>query len=224
MRLHRFSGQRYLLLVVSLLALFVLSPILSVSMLGRLVGGAVFLWVIFSAVWAFHRDKKVAGIGAVLGVALLVLIVWNLVDEHRWITPAQHSIQCAFLLLLMITILGDVLRHEKVTLDTIYGAASVYLVMGLFWGSLYVIMEIASPGSFSMVHAEFEAHGYAGLTYYSFVTLTTLGYGDITPVSRAAMVFAMLEAAIGQLYLVITVARLVGLQVAHSRTDENLPD
>jgi hypothetical protein len=153
-------------------------------------------------------------------VIFLVLIVWNILDGRWGITLALYSLESVFLLLLIITILGDVLRHSKVTLNTVYGAACVYLVMGLFWGSIYIIMEITSPGSFSMAHGDFEGRGYARLTYYSFVTLSTLGYGDITPVSKTAMVFAMLEAVIGQLYLVVTVARLVGLQVAHSGKED----
>jgi hypothetical protein len=223
--IQKLAGQQYLLLVVSLLALFVVSPFLSVSMLGRLLGGVAFLWIVFSAVWAFHRDEKIATIGVVLGLLLLALTVWNLFDARRWTALVQSSLESAFLLLLIFTILGDVLRQSKVTLNTVYGAICVYLIMGLFWGSLYEVMEITSPGSFSVGRAEFEEHGYGGLIYYSFVTLTTLGYGDITPVSRVAKIFAMLEAIIGQLFLVVTVARLVGLQVAHSGTKgENQQD
>ena len=78
---------------------------------------------------------------------------------------------------------------------------------------------ISSPGSFTGSEGWAET-GFSHLNYFSFVTLTTLGYGDINPVSGPASAFAMLEAIIGQLFLVILVARLVGLQISHSQQND----
>ena len=84
------------------------------------------------------------------------------------------------------------------------------------WTFAYRILELIQPGSFSAPQALNPGSGDFSFLYYSLVTLTTLGYGDITPATTAAKVFSSLEAVIGQLYLVITVAWLVGMHVSKS--------
>jgi hypothetical protein len=108
-------------------------------------------------------------------------------------------------------------RSPRVTMDTIYGAACVYFMLGLLWTSFYRLVFIADPESFRLpdtdaaVAVPGAANAWFG--YFSMITLATIGYGDITPVSPAARSLAMLEGLTGQLYLAITIARLVGLQI-----------
>jgi hypothetical protein len=105
----------------------------------------------------------------------------------------------------------------RVDANRLLGAISIYLAAGYAWGFLYALMELWVPGSFAGLAA-----GEAGpsgqdlvreLIYFSFVTLTTLGYGDITPGASLARDLAVLEAIFGQLYLAVVIARLVGLQM-----------
>jgi len=103
------------------------------------------------------------------------------------------------------------------------GAMVAYLLIGLQWSFIYGFIERVEPGSFS-IPAEMLARGETGppatpvsiFAYYSFVTLATLGYGDVTPIGAAARTFAWFEAVVGQLYVAVMIARLVGIQVTES--------
>ena len=95
----------------------------------------------------------------------------------------------------------------------IMGAICVYFLIGLIWADVFFILETLQPGSFQIPP---EQVGQATLDYFSYVTLTTLGYGDITPISAPARSLSLLEAMMGQLYLAVLIARLVGIHIAQS--------
>ena len=109
-----------------------------------------------------------------------------------------------------------IIKGSKVTIQTLYGAISVYLLIGLTYTSIDALIEIAIPGSFNLINSQGIIHAFKvdELIYYSYTTLTTLGYGDIHPITSHARTFAISEAIIGQLYLTILVARLVGLHIS----------
>lgn len=107
--------------------------------------------------------------------------------------------------------------RSRVDVDLIYGAVSVYLLIGSGFGELFVAFAIANPDTFKGVEAMIDHDGIArSMSYFSFVTLTTLGYGDIIPVAHSVKVLAYVEAVIGQFYLAVLVARLVGMHIAQS--------
>ncbi len=101
----------------------------------------------------------------------------------------------------------QLLIRGREPLQRIAGAVAIYLLLGLIWARLYQVVELVSPGAFRV--PEGESVNGASLTYFSFVTLATLGYGDISPVNIVARDLAVLEAIMGQLYLVILISRLV---------------
>jgi voltage-gated potassium channel len=121
----------------------------------------------------------------------------------------------AFFIFAIIQILIFVYTQKEVTRDLIAGAAIVYLLMALAWSFIFGVVESLNPGSFSIPDIEGISTSRVFL-YYSFVTITTLGYGDITPVTSLARSLCILEAVIGQLYLVVQVAWLVGVHVSQS--------
>jgi len=119
-------------------------------------------------------------------------------------------------------------RKQRVTIDTINAALCVYLLLGIVWAFAYSLVDILEPGSFQSAQfdegVEFMRLGAERSfypIYYSIVTLTTLGYGDIVPVSRAASMLAVLEAMTGQVYLAVLVGRLVGLHVAQAKPEDD---
>lgn len=118
-------------------------------------------------------------------------------------------------------------RHAN--LSTIYGAMCAYLMMGKSWTYVYLAIEAWQPGSFIFsdelrILGELNYHQLiAEMEYFSYVTLTTLGYGDITPILPAARSVTILEAILGQLYLTIVLARLVGLYL-QERTMKAAPN
>ena len=121
----------------------------------------------------------------------------------------------AFFLFAIIQMLIFIYGQKEVTRDLIVGAAVVYLFMALMWTFIFVVVETLHPGSFNLPEGV-DIEATRQFVYYSFVTLTTLGYGDITPITSMARSLCILEAVIGQLYLVAQVAWLVGVHVSQS--------
>ena len=109
---------------------------------------------------------------------------------------------------------GEVFRKGPVSGSRLQGAIAAYLLMGLGWAHAYVIFARNHPQSF--VTSDATPPTVAGWTYFSFITLTTVGYGDIIPKAPVARMLAVAEALAGQLYLAVLVARLVALQVSNS--------
>jgi voltage-gated potassium channel Kch len=120
-----------------------------------------------------------------------------------------------FFAYMIVNILLFIYKQDEVTRDLIVGAAVVYLLMAMMWTFIYKVVEMASPGSFTI--SATDIHERLRFTYFSLVTITTLGYGDIVPTTGLASALATLEAVVGQLYLVTTVAWLVGVRVSQSR-------
>jgi hypothetical protein len=149
----------------------------------------------------------------------------------RQLVPAVRLSQVAlvlltlFLLYTTVTVLLRVFAEETVTTDTLSAALCVYLLMGYLWGSLYGLLFLLTPGGFQLPVGWTPAReqGIATdvpmnlMTYFSFTTLTTLGYGDVLPISGSARAAVILEAVLGHFYLAVLVARLVGLHIAGTR-------
>jgi len=132
-----------------------------------------------------------------------------------------------FLIFTLASLLRAVINARKVTHDTIYGAISVYLMMAVVWGAAYMLLETIQPTAFSM---DIARHGnrlmdWSDCVFYSFVTLTTIGYGDIVPITAQARSLSILEAVSGTLYVAVLIARFVGLYAA-TKTDHRhgIPD
>ncbi len=105
------------------------------------------------------------------------------------------------------------------TIDTnkIVGAICIYLLMGLIWAMMYLFLAQAIPGAFNGIEQVVWYHNFADVAYYSFVTLTTLGYGDISPVAPVARFLVYMEAVVGVFYMAILVASLIGVSINESQ-------
>jgi voltage-gated potassium channel len=131
-----------------------------------------------------------------------------------------HLVAACFFAFALFGILRGIFA-KQVSGDAIFGAVCGYLLLAIIWSVLYSALETASPGSFSMPSPS-SAEVAAGrldrsaLSYYSFITLATVGYGDVTPVTRLARTLAWMEAITGQFYLAILVAGLVGFKVTQA--------
>ena len=124
------------------------------------------------------------------------------------------SALAAFFLIAIVVLVVRIFSEKVITGETIKGGIAVYFMMGFLWAFLYSLLILLSPESISF---SMESLKYSGITYFSFTTLTTLGYGDITPISWLARNLTILESTIGQIYLTVLIARLVGLHIAGSR-------
>jgi len=118
-----------------------------------------------------------------------------------------------------------ILTTRTVQLNTLFAAMSLYLIIALNWAYLYTLIELFQPGSFTgMLPSSEQTFSYwvSSFIYYSIVTLSTLGYGDITPVSSFAQIWTALEAIVGQFYMAIILARLVALYLVRAEDDEDV--
>jgi ion channel len=121
-----------------------------------------------------------------------------------------------FLVFTLVALLRAVIRAERVTHDTIYGALSVYLLMAIAWAAAYLLLVTIQPGAIAMDAARHPNHrmDWFDCVFYSFVTLTSVGYGDIVPMTAQARSLSVLEAVSGMMYVAVLIARLVGLHSA----------
>ncbi len=150
------------------------------------------LFVIGLAVpWAF-----IAGFGLLLDTTVLLTLA-----------DTAFAILCG---LTTIIALRHVATAERVTMDVLCGAAAVYLLIGLTWAVTYGLIETLSPGALALTNPDVQM-AWTQVLYFSFTTLTTLGYGDILPVHSFVRVWATMEAVAGTFYMALLVARLVGL-------------
>jgi len=141
----------------------------------------------------------------------------------RWLLVGAQLLAASCFAFALYGILRGILARQ-VSGDTIFGAVCGYLLLGIIWSLLYYAVETASPGSFNMPSPR-GADMAAGrlqrgdLSYYSFITLATVGYGDVTPSTPLARTLAWMEAITGQFYLAVLVAGLVGFKVTQALKD-----
>jgi hypothetical protein len=112
----------------------------------------------------------------------------------------------------IILLMKSMFQAQRVTANTIVGGICVYLLIGILWALFYILMTDLKDGMI-----EYEAG--ASLFYFSFTTLTTLGYGDIVPKGKFVMMLTNFEAISGQIYLAVFIARLVGLHTVYELTE-----
>ncbi len=216
------SPHRFLYLLITLVAFLTLVPVLEELGYGGMIFTIFLSTILLSAVYAVSESRGHFLLALILaGPAFVLRWVYNFLGTP-WLALVSDVLSFLFLLLVAMLILTHVLKDEKVNSEKIFGALSVYLLLGVIWAMLFIMVEFLVPGS--LRHGQEQALTGAEMVYYSFVTLTTLGYGDIVPVSPSARALATLEALTGQLYLTVLVARLVALHITHSsrrRSDED---
>ncbi|MDB4444565.1 ion channel, partial [bacterium] len=160
-------------------------------------------------------QKRIVFIAGLVLALIAVIIRWtsHFLDLFS-LAAVNNIVSVLFLGFTIVIILNYLFSEKRITADTIMGAICVYFLMGLMWAMGYSLLEMFEPGSFQIPPSMDIAGPDFG--YYSYVTLTTLGYGDITPISGPAQSLSTLEAAMGQLYLAVLVARLVGVHISQS--------
>jgi len=208
----RITIGRFLFLLVSMLLFFLLRPFLEGFVAIRILLDIFFTIILISAVYAVSKERPYLIVALTLAVPA-VLIHWtHLVVEAPSFMAIGDVFAILFYLFITTRAVSHLFRVKDVTFDLITGAVCGYFLMGMMWTHIYFFLEYVMPGSFSLP----EGAAVIKMTffYYSFVTLTTLGYGDITPVSSPAKSLAVLESVAGQIYLAVLIARLMGLSIA----------
>lgn len=200
-------------LIFLVLLIFVAHPLGDLGLLTKGVIGLLVSFLLVSGVAAVAQSRAVLTLAA--GVSLLVfLAVWA---EHVAPRPALSVLRAASVLvwfgLLAWVVLRRVFQAGPITMDRVQGSVAVYLLLGLVWTSAYTLVNLHDPDAFQPAIPAMQGAIQPKLVYFSFVTLTTTGYGDITPVHPIARTLSNLESLVGQLYPVLLIARLVSMEL-----------
>ncbi len=215
-RLNRPRKRRFLYLLISLVIQFMVYPYLQGGLIQRSILFFVLSSIVLLGMYAVSGSKRLFWVAIVLGAPAILSRFVVLFSGDDLLEMATLVSSILFYLFMTATILFYVFRPNDVTADTICGAISVYLLIGITWSLVYFFVELVHPGSF-YISKEYDIDGQltsSDFLYFSYTTLTTLGYGDIIPVTPVARSLATLEAIFGPLYLAILIARLVGMHTA----------
>jgi voltage-gated potassium channel Kch len=208
---------KHMVLMVVLLGLIVCRPLLPSA-----IADTIFLPTMIVSAWlAGGKTRRSLIVTVFAGIGALGLLAVDLVAHEELLlfmhAPAGFFIGVAVLALFIYcggTILHSLVTAERVFINEIVGTFNVYLIMGYTWSFVYVLLESLSPGSFQFAASTNGSLGVRML-YFSFVTLTTIGYGDTVPVSPLAQMLVIVEAIVGQFYVAIVVAYLVSMHIIH---------
>ena len=210
-RLHR-AGGRHGPLLLALLALYLAAPLLESGFWsGRIILGLYYSVIVLGIVGATDRGRLHAGAAALAAGSFAA----NFVGERGEIDALLRATDVAGIALLTVSTLA-VLRHvlldSRVTLNTVLGGVCAYFMMSGIWAFTYALLLVGDGTVFAFPASE-ETVTSADALYFSLVTQTTLGYGDMVPVSPFVRALASVEALVGQIFLVAFVARLVALEL-----------
>jgi hypothetical protein len=206
-------------LLTALTLLVIVDPFLS-TFVGEALLDSFLVLTLFSAIFACANTRRNLVIGVSLATAMLItLFVHNRIVSNT-ADVALSLLGIVFFGYVIALVLASVFRDSRrVSADTICGALSVYLLLGLLWAFAFALLESAAPGSFSGVDDGASFTRYKRFLGFSFVTLTTLGYGNVVPLTPRADALAVSNAIVGQLYLTVLVARFVALNLIHGAED-----
>jgi len=224
------ARRKYLLLLLALITMVIWSSFAHRLLIGPAVTEVLMtavLIVVFLVVFTRRRERN---------LALAVVVMAIAVKWSRYIFPPQegstlqptifHGLVAVFLAFAVYVILRNIFAEKNVTADEVLGTVCGYFIAAALCSHVYAVVELAAPGSFAFAPAlAKQAASWDGrvaiFNYFSFVTLTTVGYGDVTPVHGPATALAALEVVFGQFYIAIVVAQLVSVQLALAMTPKD---
>lgn len=235
-KIHRhFAPRRHSALLAAIIAAYAVRPLINETRASDVLFSGVMVLLLLVALYninveemvgergrllAQHRRRQI--LGWLLAAAAAASRIAAIFVQGRMLNLVASISWVLFILLVIVSELRSVLKQREVTGETICAAISVYLLLGYFWAFLYTLMFQLNPESFGGLAAGTPGHPtellhiLAILSYFSLTTLSTIGFGDITPLTLQARYVAVAEGITGQFYLAILVARLVSLQMSNA--------
>ena len=225
--LKEYIGGRYSWVMLSLFAMLLVGPLIGrveIFSLGFYVGDALMLFLLILSAWSFSDSPRPFMLCLTLAVSGIILgIVGRFLPDPMgiWAGVLGQASVGLMLLYLIYLIATDIFVRDEVDTDTICGSVAVYLLIGGVFAVAYTMIYQVDETAFFIPERIESIDRSLGpdhlMAYFSVTTLTTLGYGDITPVAELSRSLANLEALIGQVYLTVLVARLVGRHLDAAR-------
>lgn len=216
-KLRRLSkDDNYIWLLAALLLLFfggALADQLDNGLLRRFTGFSITA-VLLVAVWSLERGRF--PFSSRVGITLLFIAIEGseFLFERLDMTTVHLTVMLLFSILTIAVASRQVLLTGAVDGNKIIGAICIYLLMGLSWAIAYLLVENIFPGSIPALADESWRRGLQEAVYFSYVSLTTLGFGDISPIQPLARCLTYLQAIAGQFYVAIVVASLIGARMS----------
>ena len=212
-KFKKFAQNKYTHLLSSLVILLLLASLFDRRfVIGQTLISFGFLGTIILVLKTFYLPKKIKLYFKILAsLALILTTINNILYVQKptfFLSIITFSIYSIFISMAIIFMTIKIFNSKKVTGDTVKGGISIYLMIGILWYMFYELILLIDVDAFSIQIENLETYK---LVYFSYSTLTTLGYGDISPINKLAMALANLEAIIGQMYPAIFIARLVTL-------------
>ena len=223
-RALRYSRKRRLtlLLVLEAFAIFAISPLIELGALPHPLLGVTFSLILIVGMLGIDDRVWVGRLVIALGLVMLPIQLWRYVLPSEIILVVHPIGLMLFMMMLSGVLAISLFRSERIKLDQVLGGVVLYLNIGLTFAITYSVLEQLTQGTFLLPQPLPERPLHPTFfVYFSFVTLTTVGYGDIVPLGAAARSLSTLEAALGQLYPAIILARLVSIEV--SQNDRSKP-
>jgi hypothetical protein len=205
--------DRFLLLIIFMVALVVLGPFIEGFIRLRFFMNLFFSIIFIATIYAVSERRIHIIIASILIIPALIAVWTPDIPTHNTVLAIGYICGLIVFAYAIILILTFIFSQETVSRQTISAAVAVYLIIALMWTFIYRLIENLYPNSFAVAHDKLMGAENIFL-YFSLVTITTLGYGDITPIGKQALSFSVLEAITGQIYLVVVVAWFVGMYVS----------
>lgn len=212
----------YTWLLSGLFLTAVVIPFVQPGYAGAVALHALLVSLMAAGVAAVAKRRRDFAIALVLGVPAVILTILDMAGRGEGTAAARHGFQTLFFAHTAFVVLKDVARQTRVDAEKIRGAVCVYFLIGATWAFAFSTLLDLDPGAILFGGGVARGRGIGDVLYFSFVTLTTVGYGDVVAVSPVARSMAWQEAMTGQLYLAVLVARLVGLHIAHTMERKSL--
>jgi len=212
--------SHFFYLIVAIMAMILFAPFLKEFIGLRFLLDIFFSVIFIAGIYAISHKKQTIVFAAVLALPMIISLWAKYFFVSDYVIIVGKLFGILFFGFAVVHISQFIFKAEDVTKDVLFAAIVVYLLLALMWTFIYALLELIQPGSFNIPDGLIKEASQLFL-YYSFVTITTLGYGDITPVTEKAISFTVIEAIVGQIYLVVVVAWLVGMHVSKKNRSED---
>ncbi len=206
-------------LLISLVFAFAVTPFLQENGIASQLLNVFLIIVLVFSVIIVSDTKTSFFIAILLGAPMLVSNATAFLYTKEEFSILVASSSALFFTYVIVMLLRKIFTVGVIDINIILGAVCVYFLIGVVWALLYSLVDASVPGSYSVPDKQTFSLEMNDFVYFSMVTLTTLGYGDITPVSASARSLAAMEALVGQIYLTVIIARLVGLHMQQTKSN-----